>query len=84
MAPIEYCIILKYHLMILVFHIDEVSTVFHNACLDTLGNSKSIVGSFHVSNNDMNLLKMFYLTYFDELGVFVKKEEHVNFLIDPY
>jgi len=37
MSPVEYHIILRYRLMILLFPIDEVCHVCRNACLILLG-----------------------------------------------
>ncbi|GKA00270.1 putative reverse transcriptase domain-containing protein [Tanacetum coccineum] len=35
MSPVEYCTILKYRLMILLFLVDVICLVFHKACLDS-------------------------------------------------
>jgi hypothetical protein len=37
MSPVEYCTILKYHIMILLFSIDGVCHVCRKACLDNFG-----------------------------------------------
>jgi hypothetical protein len=79
MSPLEYRIILRYRLIIPWFLIDEVCSVYRKAYLD-LGNMQFIVESFQTSNTNMTLWET---SFFRCVGVSVKKETLVNFLIDP-
>jgi hypothetical protein len=83
MSPVEYHSILKYHLMILLFSIDEICPVFRKACLDNFGkhavHCKELPGFKYRHNFVQDVL--FYISR--RVGIYVKKEAYVNFLTDP-
>jgi len=64
MSPVEYRTILRYHLMIPLFPIDEVRHVYRKACLDTFGEHVVHCKEFPTLSTDMTLLGMYFLIFF--------------------
>jgi len=83
MSPVEYRTILRYHLMIPLFPIDEVFPVCRKACLDTFGkhvvHCKELLGFKYKHGFVRDVL----FDIFRRAGISVKKEVPVNFLTDP-
>ncbi|KAL5704885.1 hypothetical protein ACHQM5_023249 [Ranunculus cassubicifolius] len=83
MSHIEYCTILRYWLMILIFPADEMYPVCHKACLDEFSEH-----AVHCKNYPGFKYRHDHVrdTVFDMLwraGVPAKKEAPVNFLTNP-
>ncbi|GKA41099.1 hypothetical protein Tco_0733692 [Tanacetum coccineum] len=80
MSPVEYRIILKYHLMISLFPVDAIC---RKACLDSFGehaiHCKELPGFKY--RHDMVRDVLFYICR--RAGISAKKEAPVNFLTDP-
>nr|GEX39371.1 putative reverse transcriptase domain-containing protein [Tanacetum cinerariifolium] len=82
MSLVEYCTILKYRLIILLFSVDAICPVCRKVCLDSFGehmvHCKELLGFKYQHNMVKNVL-------FDicrHVGIFAKKEALVNFLTD--
>ncbi|GJS48324.1 hypothetical protein Tco_0598445 [Tanacetum coccineum] len=83
MSPVEYCIILKYRLMIPLFPVDAICPVCRKACLDSFGehavHCKELSGFKY--RHDMGRDVLFDICRRAEISA--KKEASVNFLTDP-
>ncbi|GJV65570.1 hypothetical protein Tco_1476398 [Tanacetum coccineum] len=83
MSPVEYRIILKYHLIILLFPVDVICPVCRKACLDSFGehaiHCKELSGFKY--RHDMVRDVLFDICR--RARISAKKEAPVNFLTDP-
>ncbi|KAK2361377.1 hypothetical protein QL285_086534 [Trifolium repens] len=83
MSPVEYRIVLRYRLMIPLFHVDEVCPVCRKACLDTFGEQATYCRELPGFKYRHDLVRDVLFDIFRRAGISVKKEAPVNFLIDP-
>ncbi|GKE17129.1 hypothetical protein Tco_1424706 [Tanacetum coccineum] len=83
MSPVEYRIILKYRLIILLFPVDVICPICRKVCLDSFGehaiHCKELSGFKY--RHDMVRDVLFDICR--RARIFAKKEAPVNFLTDP-
>lgn len=83
MSPVEYRIILRYHLITPPFLIDEVCTIWCKACLYTFGGHAIQCKELPVFKYKHDFVSDVLFDIFKRSGVSVKKEVTVNFLTEP-
>ncbi|PNX59641.1 auxilin-like protein, partial [Trifolium pratense] len=83
MSLVEYCTILRYRLMILIFLKDEVFPVCRKACLDTFEDHAVHCRELPGFKYRHDLVRDVLFDIFRRAGISMKKEAPVNFLTDP-
>nr|ABD32510.1 hypothetical protein MtrDRAFT_AC147482g27v2 [Medicago truncatula] len=83
MSPVEYRTILRSRLTIPLFPIDEACPVCRKACLDTFGEHAVHCKEFPSFKYIHDFVRDVLFDIFRRVGISVKKEAPVNFLIDP-
>ncbi|KAL8245409.1 hypothetical protein R6Q59_011667 [Mikania micrantha] len=83
MSALEYRVILKYRLMILLFSADEPCPVCHKVCLDSFGEHTVHYKELPGFKYRQDLVRDVLCDVLKRAKISAKKEALVNFLIDP-
>ncbi|GKC10586.1 hypothetical protein Tco_1007368 [Tanacetum coccineum] len=83
MSPVEYRTILKYRLMIPLFHVDEICLVCRKACLDSFGEHAGHCKELPGFKYRHDMVRDVLFDACRRVGISAKKEAHLNFFTDP-
>lgn len=80
MPSVEYCTILKYGLMILIFLVDEIYHIYRKVCLNSFGEHAVYCKELSGFKYRPDLVRDVHFNMFRHEGILVKKEAPVKFL----